>query len=133
MRHDAEAHADEDKKRKELIEARNYADNTAYTAEKTLRELGDKVPADLKDQVETKVKEVKDLMNKDDADVIRKAADDLGQVLQKVGAAAYTQPGEPAAGGPGDQGGPTGEAQPGGPSNAPGGEDVVDGEFHSAG
>jgi molecular chaperone DnaK len=133
MRHEAEAHADEDKKRKELIEARNYADNTTYTAEKTLRELGDKVPADLKSQVETKVKEVKDLMNKDDADVIRKAADDLGQVLQKVGAAAYTQPGEPAAGGPGDQGGPTGEAQPGGPSNAPGGEDVVDGEFHSAG
>jgi len=133
MRHEAEAHADEDKKRKELIEARNYADNTAYTAEKTLRELGEKVPADLKSQVETKVKEVKDLMNKDDAEVIRKAADDLGQVLQKVGAAAYTQPGEPAAGGPGDQGGPTGEAQPGGPSNAPGGEDVVDGEFHSAG
>jgi molecular chaperone DnaK len=133
MRHEAEAHADEDKKRKELIEARNYADNTTYTAEKTLRELGDKVPADLKSQVETKVKEVKDLMNKDDADVIRKAADDLGQVLQKVGAAAYTQPGEPAAGGPGDQGGPTGEAQPDGPSNAPGGEDVVDGEFHSAG
>src|SRR5450759_3926225 len=120
MRHEAEAHADEDKKRKELIEARNYADNTTYTAEKTLRELGDKVPADLKSQVETKVKEVKDLMNKDDADVIRKAADALGKVLQKVGAAAYTQPVDPAAGGPGDQGGPAGEAQPDGPSNAPG-------------
>ncbi|HEX7567783.1 MAG TPA: molecular chaperone DnaK [Anaerolineaceae bacterium] len=133
MRHEAEAHADEDKKRKELIEARNYADTTAYTAEKTLRELGDKVPADLKSQVETKVKEVKDLMNKDDADVIRKAADDLGQVLQKVGAAAYTQPGGPTTDGPTDPGGPTGQAQPGGPSNGLSGEDVVDGEFHSAG
>ena len=131
MRKEAEAHADDDKKRKELIEARNYADNTAYTAEKTVRELGDKVPADLKGQIETKVKEVKDLMDKDDADAIRKATDELGQVLQKVGAAAYAQPGGPAAGGPTGPTGP-GPEQPGGPSSGPGGDNVVDGEFHSA-
>ena len=48
MRKDAEAHADEDRKRKELIEARNNADNTAYAAEKAIREFGDKVPADVR-------------------------------------------------------------------------------------
>jgi molecular chaperone DnaK len=137
MRKEAEAHADDDKKRKELIEARNYADNTVYTAEKTVRELGDKVPAELKSEIDAKSKEVKDLMDKDDSEALRKAADELGQVLQKVGAAAYAQPGGPAAGGPGGPAGPedaggAGPQQPGG-STGPGGDDVVDGEFHSAG
>ena len=139
MRKEAETHADEDKKRKELIEARNYADNVVYTSEKTLRELGDKVPADLKAQVESQVQVVKDLMNKDDSDAMRKATEELGQVLQKIGAAAYSQagpaaggPGAPGGGGPGDSGPETqqpGGGTPGGPS----GDDVVDGEFHSAG
>ena len=67
--------------------------------------------------------------------MLRKAADELGQVLQKVGAAAYAQPGGPAAGGPTDAGGPS---QPGGGpasggTSGPGGDNVVDGEFHSAG
>jgi molecular chaperone DnaK len=141
MRKEAESHADEDKKRKELIEARNYADNTVYTAEKTLRELGDKVPADLKSQVESKVQAVKEVMDKEDSEAMRKATDELGQVIQKVGAAAYQQAG-PAAGGPGGPGGPAdaggdggagpAEGGPGG-SSGPSGDDVVDGEFHNAG
>ena len=140
MRREAEAHADEDKKRKELIEARNYADNVVYTSEKTLRELGDKVPAELKSQVESQIQVVKDLMNKDDTDAMRKATEELGQTLQKIGSAAYQQAG-PAAGGPGDapgggepgEGGP-GQQQPGGgPSGGTSGDDVVDGEFRNAG
>src|SRR5512136_2121012 len=55
MRRDAEAHAEEDRNRKELIEARNYADSVVYTSEKTLRDLGDKVPADLKGQIEKQI------------------------------------------------------------------------------
>ena len=55
MRKDAEAHAEEDRKRKELIEARNNADNTVYAAEKALREFGDKVPAEIKSDVEAKL------------------------------------------------------------------------------
>jgi len=139
MRKEAESHADEDKKRKELIEARNYADNTVYTAEKTLRDLGDKVPADLKGQVESKVQAVKDIMNKDDSEAIRKATEDLGQAIQKIGAAAYQQAG-PTAGGPGGPGGTEGPAgdgggsQPGGGSSGgSSGDNVVDGEFHNAG
>jgi molecular chaperone DnaK len=122
MRKDAEAHAEEDRRRKELIEARNNADNLAYSAEKVLRDLGDKVPADLKSQVEEKIAKVREAMSGDDTQAIRQASDSLNQVLQQVGAAAYQQAG-PAAGAPG-----------GGPGQGPGpegGEDVVEGEYRS--
>ncbi len=131
MRREAETNADADKQRKELVEVRNYADNTAYTAEKTLKDLGDKVPADLKGQVESGIKSVREVMNGSDATAIRKAADDLGALIQKVGASAYQQQPGPTAGGPaGDAGGPQTGPTPG--ENKPGGEDVVDGEFRNA-
>jgi molecular chaperone DnaK len=127
MRKDAEAHADEDRRRKELIEVRNNADSLIYSAEKALKDLGDKVPADLKKQVEDKVAKVREVMVGENADVTRKAIDELNQVLQQVGAAAYQQAG-PATGAPDADTGPTPDQGP-----APeGGEDVVDGEFHSA-
>jgi molecular chaperone DnaK len=128
MRREAEANADKDKKLKDLVEARNYADNTAYTTEKTIRELGEKVPADLKKQAEDAVKHLNEVKNGDDADAIRKAADAAGEILQKIGASAYSQgdPNNPAGPG-GPQGGPTGGA-----GGKPGDDNVVDGEFHSA-
>ncbi len=115
MRQDAEAHADEDRKRKELIEARNNADNTAYAAEKALREFGDKVPAEIKAEIEAKTAEVKKAAEGEDAAAIRSATEALGQVIQKIGASVYEQPN--AAGGDPNQSGP---------SNP--GPDVVDGE-----
>ncbi len=132
MRKDAEAHADEDRKRKELIEVRNNADNTAYSAEKVLADLGDKVPAALKQQVQDQVAKVRGVLNSNNADEIRQASEALNQVLQQVGTAAYQQ-GGPAAGAPGAQNG-YGGSEPGGPSQqqpGPGGEDVVDGEFRN--
>jgi molecular chaperone DnaK len=120
MRRDAEAHADDDKRRKELIEARNHADNSAYGAEKALRDLGDKAPAELKGKVEDQVAKVRAAINTDDADAIRRETDALNQIAQQIGAAAYQQQG----GMPGDGGGP----QPGGGAE---GEDVVDGEFRN--
>jgi molecular chaperone DnaK len=127
MRREAEAHADEDKKRKELIEARNTADNAIYTAEKALRDLGDKVPADVKSKVETEVANVKDKLKNDDAEAIKRATEQLFQVVQQIGASVYQQGGPqagPTSGGdqPGDQGG--GGQKPGGED-----EGVVDGEF----
>jgi molecular chaperone DnaK len=124
MRKDAEAHAEEDRLRKELIEARNNADNTAYSAEKVLKDLGDKVPAEIKARVEEKIAAVREALKSDDAQTIQKATEELTEVLQQVGAAAYQQSG-PAAGAP--EGGPQG-----GPANNSGDEDVVDGEFRSA-
>ncbi|MBN2550945.1 MAG: molecular chaperone DnaK [Anaerolineales bacterium] len=123
MRKDAELHADEDLRRKELIEARNQADNAAYAAEKVLKDLGEKVPADLKKSVEDGVSKVRQLLSGEDANAIRQATDELNQVLQQVGAAAY-QPSGPAAGAP--------EPEPQGDSGSEsGGEDVVDGEFRN--
>ena len=92
MRKDAEAHADEDLKRKELIEARNNADNTAYAAEKALREFGDKVPAETKSDVEAKVAEVKKAAGAEDVSAIKSATEALSEAVQKIGAAVYEQP-----------------------------------------
>jgi molecular chaperone DnaK len=123
MRRDAESHADEDRRRKELIEARNMADSAIYTAEKALRDFTDKVPADLKSKVEEKVSALRQVMNGEDNDAIRRATQDLSQVVQQIGAAAYQQSG-PAAGG-------TPPPPPPGKEGGEGGEDVVEGEFHS--
>lgn len=122
MRREAELHAEEDRRRKELIEARNHADNAVYTAEKLLRDSGDKIPADAKSRTEEAIKKLKDIMNGDDLNAIRRATDELNREIQQLGASMYQQPsGGPGAGGaPGQQGG------------SPGGEDVVDGEFRNA-
>ncbi len=116
MRKDAEAHAEEDRKRKDLIEVRNNADNTAYAAEKALREFGDKVPADVRGDVEAKAAEVKSVAQGEDVEKIKAATEALGLAIQKIGASVYEQ-GQPSAGG---------EAE-GSPSNDAG-PDVVDGE-----
>jgi molecular chaperone DnaK len=129
MRKEAEVHADEDRVRKELIEARNNADNTAYSAEKVLRDLEGKVPAELKKQVEDQVANVRSVMNDADPEKIKQATEALSQVLQQVGAAAYQQSGPAAAGAPGGAPGGTPGA---GPDGGQSGEDVVDGEFRNS-
>jgi molecular chaperone DnaK len=96
MRREAEAHAEEDRRRKELIEARNHADNTVYAAEKALREFGDKVPAEVRSEVEAKVREVKQAAEGEDTAAIKAATEALGLTVQKIGASVYEQ--NPAAG-----------------------------------
>ncbi len=116
MRKDAESHAEEDRKRRDLIEARNNADNTVYAAEKALREFGDKVPAEVKSEVESKAAEVKKAAEGENVESIRAATQSLGDSIQKIGGAVYQ-----------GQAAPAGEAGPNpGPSDA--GPDVVDGE-----
>jgi molecular chaperone DnaK len=89
MRKDAESHAEEDRKRKELIEARNNADNTVYAAEKALREFGDKVPAEIKSEVEAKVAEARKSAQGEDIPAIKSATEALSEVVQKIGASVY--------------------------------------------
>ncbi|MEW5869213.1 MAG: molecular chaperone DnaK [Chloroflexota bacterium] len=125
MRKDAEGHAEEDRRRKELIEARNTADNAAYTAEKALRDLGDKVPAEIKTKVEEEVAKVRQVLDSEDAQAIRSATEQLNQVIQQIGAAAYQQTGPTA--GPGGEEGPQPDA-----GKDYGEDDVVDGEFRNA-
>jgi molecular chaperone DnaK len=120
---DAEQHADEDRQHKEEVEARNTADQAVYTAEKTLRDLGDKVPENVRQDVEAKAEALKKIKDTGSVADIRKKTEELGQALQQVGAAAYEQqggPGEPPPGGPGAGG------------SEPPDEDVVDGEFSEA-
>jgi molecular chaperone DnaK len=89
MRKEAETHAAEDKKRHDLIEAKNTADSSIYGAEKVLSELGEKVPAELKAEVQAAIEEVKKLKDSEDETAIRKVVDALSQAIQKVGASAY--------------------------------------------
>lgn len=89
MAQEAASHADEDAKKKDLIEARNIADSLVYTAEKSLKDAGEKLKEDVKKEVEEKVAATKEALTKDNADDIKKAVDELGQALQKIGSAMY--------------------------------------------
>ncbi len=122
---DAEKFATEDQKRKDRIEARNNADSMVYTAEKTLRDLGDKVPTDVKNEVEAKAAALKGMLETGSVDDLKHKTDDLAQSVQKIGASMYQQPGAtppPDMGGAGEPGGSAG------PTSS-GGDDVIDGEF----
>ena len=125
MRREAELHADEDKKRKEMIEVRNNADSAIYTAEKALRDFGDKVPADTRSKVDAEIANVKKAMESNDAETMKNATDQLAQVVQQIGASVYQASG-PQAGAPGSEPGPDQGTPPSGD------EDVVDGEFRNA-
>lgn len=85
MKKEAEKNADIDAKIKELIEARNKADSLTYTAEKSLKDAGDKVPKDLKESIEKKIKTLKDVSQKDNKEDIDKAFEDLSTEIQKIG------------------------------------------------
>ncbi len=94
MKKEAEAHADEDKKKQELIEARNLADTMIYTTEKMMKEIEEKkieITDDEKKKVEEGVKALKDVKDKDDVEAIKKAADALSKDAQVVGAKMYQQ------------------------------------------
>ncbi len=127
LRQEAEAHAEEDRQRREEVELRNQADSLAYTAEKTLREQGDKVPDDVKSEVDEKVKAVRDALQGSDAEAVRRAMGELGESMQKIGAAMYGEAG-PSAEGPA---GPDGEtpAEGEGEDEAKPEEGTVEGEY----
>ncbi|MCD4802619.1 MAG: Hsp70 family protein, partial [Anaerolineales bacterium] len=115
---------EDDKVNKEQIESRNNADTMAYTADKTLRDLGDKVPEDIKTEVESKVAEVRAELEKDPLDTARlqELTDSLSSSLQKVGEAAYQSAAEAGEEMP--------EADSGkGTEEGSDEDDVVEGEF----
>jgi molecular chaperone DnaK len=87
MRKDAEAHADEDQKKKELVEAKNGAEQLGYTAEKSLKDHADKISSELKGEIEQALKAVRDVKDSSDVADIRAKTDVLSSSLQKIGAA----------------------------------------------
>jgi molecular chaperone DnaK len=131
MVREAEAHADEDKRRRDLIEARNMADSLAYNAEKTLRDLGEQVPAEIKSDVEAKVTAVRDALATEDTDRIKSTTDELSTAMQQIGQAMYAQQ-QATAGtrGPGfDNMTGNGATEPGAEGSATADEGTVEGEF----
>ncbi|HXP34055.1 MAG TPA: molecular chaperone DnaK [Chthoniobacterales bacterium] len=134
MRREAEAHADEDKKAKEAIEIKNNADTLAYQSEKQLKELGDKVPADKRKPVEDAIAAVREAINKNDTDAIKRAYDDLQSKFQDISAELYKQAsaGQSAGAQAGPQPGPETQSRPGSQPQGEGARrdgDVVDAEF----
>jgi molecular chaperone DnaK len=117
---EAEAHAEEDKRRKELVEARNHADAAVYSTEKALKESETRIPADLKKQVEQAAAEVKQLLTSENARSIRQATERLQQAASKIGE-ALSRAASQATGGAG--------GQAGGGSGGSSSDDVVDAEF----
>src|SRR4030095_3861817 len=111
MQREAESHAEEDKKAKEAIEIKNNADMLAYQSEKQLKELGDKISGDKKKLVEDAIAAVRDAINRNDTDAIKRAYDDLQSKFQDVSAELYKQASAQAGPRPGPQPGP--QAQPG--------------------
>lgn len=89
MRKEAELHAEEDKKKKELAEVRNNADSLIYASEKTLRELGEKVSADKKEKVQKAIDELKQVMTKDSIDEIKSKTAELEKAIQEISMEAY--------------------------------------------
>lgn len=92
MKKEAEEHADEDKKKKEVIEAKNMADSLIYTAEKTIKDAGDKADSNLKADVEQKIQSLKDVKDGENVEEIKTQTENLSKSLQELGAAMYKQP-----------------------------------------
>jgi molecular chaperone DnaK len=122
---DAEAHAAEDKKRRELVEARNQADGLIHTTERTLTEAGDKVPAGDREAVQSAIQALRDTLASEDLEQIKSKTEALAQVAMKLGEAMYKAQ-QDAGDGPagGHDGGPHG-----GPGAGAGSDNVVDADF----
>jgi molecular chaperone DnaK len=121
---DAEAHAEDDKKKRELVEAKNTADSLIYQTEKSLTDLGDKVDSATKSTVEEAIGKLRKAMEGDDAEQIKRLSDELTQSSHKLAEAMYQQASGEQPGGEGEGGQPGGGA---GGGNAD--EDVVDADF----
>src|SRR5436309_462251 len=126
MVRDAEAHASDDKRRKEEVEERNLADSAAYRAEKSIAELGDKITAEQKSELETKIADIRAALSTDDVARIKSARESLEQSFHKISEAIYSQAGGPSSAGGTDFGGTTQETPPdqGGPN-----DDTIEGEY----
>jgi molecular chaperone DnaK len=122
---DAREHKSDDLKRRELIEARNTADSLAYQTEKTLNELGDKVPANERQNIESKISELREMIKSDNIDPIRQGTEELQNAFHALSQQVYAQ----------QQADPSDQTPPGGNGHGPhsheddGEGEVVEGEF----
>ncbi len=134
MKKDAESHAAEDKKKREVIDLKNQADQLVYMTEKTLKEHGSKVSGDTRSKIESAVNNLKEVVKGNDADAIRKAIENLSSASQELGKTLYEEAAKKtgAKGQPGQPGPAQQETPPEGDVHRkPGGDDVIDAEFEA--
>jgi molecular chaperone DnaK len=131
MTKDAELHAEEDKKKREVVDLKNQADQLTYSTEKTLKEHGDKVPANVRSNIESAVNNLKEAAKGEDADAIKKAIENLGNVSQELGKVLYEEAAKKQAASAGGQAGqtPPPPPPPEGETKRKGDDDVIDAEF----
>ncbi len=99
MKKDAQLHAEDDRKKREMVEGRNAADVMIYTAEKALRDAGEKAPAEIRADIESKINGVKDVKDRDDKDALARASAELSSAMQKISEAMMGGQGAPGAAG----------------------------------
>ena len=126
---EAEKFAKEDKEKRDAIDTKNQADSVVYQTEKQLKELGDKVPAPVKEKVEAKLGELKDAISGGETQAIKDAMAALNQEVMQLGQSLYNQPGAGGAPGgagptPGGESGPSADSSNKGPDG-----DVIDADF----
>jgi molecular chaperone DnaK len=135
MKKDAESHASEDKKKREVVDLKNQADQLVYVTEKTLKEHGSKASADTRGKIENAVNNLKEAVKGTDADAIRKAIDNLNSASQELGKTLYEEAAKKTAGGKGAAGPSQQDVPP--PPPAEGevrrkdNDDVIDAEFEA--
>ena len=128
MKTEAEAHSDEDKVRRELVDTKNQAEQMAYQVEKTVKENEAKIEAELKAEIEAKVKVVREKAEGDDIAAIKTAISELEQAMHKASESLYQQPPDAAQGG--DEPSPDeGEGAKAGAGAAAGDEEIKDADF----
>ena len=126
MTEDAKKYEADDKKRRELVDLRNQADQVVYTTEKTLKEHGEKVGPQERSNVEAALNNLREVMKGDDADAIKRAMENVMQASQEIGKKIY----ENVAGGQAQAGAAAGEGPQAGPEGgSKGGDDVIDAEY----
>jgi len=130
MQRDAEAHAAEDKKRREVVDLKNQADQLIYSTEKTLKEHGDKVSGDTRGKIESAINNLKEAVKGDDGDAIKKAMENLSTTAQELGKILYEEAAKKqAAGGTGPK--PSESQSEQSKVHRKNGEDVIDAEFEA--
>lgn len=129
MVRDAQSFADQDRKRKEEVELINQADNTAYTVEKTLKELGDKVSPNVRADIEAKLNSLKTAIKEKNTSQIKQQMDALLAASHRLSEELYKKQGGPGGSGEQGPGGPSGQQEQG-PKKKPGDDDIIDADFH---
>ncbi|OGS69258.1 MAG: hypothetical protein A2Y96_00175 [Firmicutes bacterium RBG_13_65_8] len=126
---ESQAHAEEDRKQRDQVEARNLGDSVVYRTEKMLKDIGDKVSAQAREGVQSAVDRLKEALKGNDTEAIKKATDEVNQASYPLSEELYRQTAAgPGAGGPTGAPGPEAGPEPSAPSGKPGG-DVIDAEF----